>query len=87
MKLDSPQAQADVVVRYPSCTLDWSKESLNPYQSSYQPSTWVHLLELPSPFSYDEALLLCEHSEDEWVVWIPDHGEAVLNVRQFCPAY
>ena len=50
----------------------------------YQASTWVHLLELPSTFSYDEALLICQQSEDEWLAWVPDHGEVVLNTRQFC---
>jgi len=46
-------------------------------------STWVKLLQLPNPFSFDEALLLCPVSEDEWLVWIPDHGEALLHTRQF----
>lgn len=46
--------------------------------------TWVRLLELPNPYSHDEALILCQHSESEWVAWIPDHGEAILNNRQFC---
>jgi hypothetical protein len=49
----------------------------------YQDSTWVQLLELPNPYSHDEALLLCQQSEDEWVAWIPDHGEAVLHTSQF----
>jgi hypothetical protein len=85
MKLDTRQAD---VVQYPCCTLNWWKETdLNPCQLDYQASTWVHLLELPNPFSHDEALLLCQHSENEWIAWIPDHGEALLNVRQFCPAY
>ncbi|QMS87657.1 hypothetical protein HUN01_08720 [Nostoc edaphicum CCNP1411] len=44
---------------------------------------WVNLLRLPNPFSFDEALLLCPVSADEWLVWIPDHGEAILNIRQF----
>ncbi|MBG1244749.1 hypothetical protein [Nostoc sp. NZL] len=43
-------------------------------------STWVTLLQLPNPFSFDEALLLCPVSADEWLVWIPDHGEAILNI-------
>lgn len=47
--------------------------------------TWVKLLELPSYYSYDEALLLCQLSSDEWLAWIPDHGEAVLQIRQFDP--
>ncbi|MBD1902608.1 hypothetical protein NDI44_10925 [Trichocoleus sp. DQ-A3] len=52
-------------------------------QMDYQDSTWVQLLELPNPYSHDEALLLCQQSEDEWVAWIPDHGEAVLHTSQF----
>lgn len=83
MKLDTRQAD---VGRHPSCNI-WSKECNFDASEPYQASTWVHLMELPSPFSHDEALLLCQHSEDEWIVWIPDHGEAVLNERQFCRAY
>lgn len=49
-----------------------------------QARQWVKLLELPHPWSYDEALLLCQQSEEEWVVWIPDCGETVLNATQFC---
>lgn len=56
----------------------------NQSQQEFKSDTWVKLLELPSNFSFDEALLLCEISEDEWVAWIPDHGEATLNVSQFC---
>ncbi|MEH1944951.1 MAG: hypothetical protein V7L01_32700 [Nostoc sp.] len=46
-------------------------------------STWVKLLLLPNPFSFDEALLLCPVSADEWLAWVPDHGELILNIRQF----
>lgn len=46
-------------------------------------STWVELLHLPNSFSFNEALLLCPVSEDEWLVWIPDHGEALLHTKQF----
>ncbi|MEH2085374.1 hypothetical protein [Nostoc sp.] len=49
----------------------------------FRVSTWVNLLQLPNPFSFDEALLLCPVSADEWLAWIPDHGEAILNIRQF----
>ncbi len=63
----------------------WSLDSEgNSRQQELQPSTWVKLLELPSPFSFDEALLLCQNSQDEWLAWIPDYGEAVLHTRQFC---
>jgi hypothetical protein len=44
---------------------------------------WVRLLQLPSAFSFDEAFLLCQVSFDEWLAWIPDHGEARLHVSQF----
>jgi hypothetical protein len=44
-----------------------------------QANTWVHLQELPSPYSFSEALLLCPQGENQWVAWIPDHGEAVLS--------
>lgn len=67
----------------PTATFCW----LPNYASAsleYQASTWVNLLEPPSAFSYDEALLICQQSEDEWLAWVPDHGEVVLNTRQFC---
>lgn len=44
-----------------------------------QAATWVKLRELPNPYSHDEALLLCQHSDTEWIVWIPDHGEMILH--------
>jgi hypothetical protein len=56
---------------------------INQSPQEFKPDSWVKLLKLPSRFSFDEALLLCQISEDEWVAWIPDHGEAVLNVNQF----
>lgn len=49
-----------------------------------QPDTWVQLLESFSPYCQDEALLLCQISNWEWAAWIPDHGEAVVNIEQFC---
>ncbi len=49
-----------------------------------QPDNWVQLLELFNPYCHDEALLLCQISNWEWVAWIPDHGEAVINIEQFC---
>jgi hypothetical protein len=48
------------------------------------PNSWVKLLELPNPYSHDEALILCQHSPSKWLAWIPDHGEAILSVEQFC---
>ncbi len=52
---------------------------------SLQPGAWVKLLQLKSPFSFDEALLLCQCGENKWLVWIPDCGEAAIDTSQFCP--
>ncbi len=54
-----------------------------------QLDTWVRLLEPESfnPFCHDEALLLCQISNWEWIAWIPDCGEAVINIDQFCVEY
>ena len=49
-----------------------------------QPNTWVRLLVSLNPFAHDEALLLCQESASDWVAWIPNHGEAILQVNQFC---
>lgn len=49
-----------------------------------QEGIWVHLLERPSSWSFDEALLLCQESEYDWLAWIPDYGEATIHLRQFC---
>jgi hypothetical protein len=51
--------------------------ALNPIS---EPNIWVKLTKFPSPFAHDEALLLCRHSETEWVVWIPDFGEAIIEI-------
>lgn len=75
----------NVGVQLKSKNLDWLiKPYINQPSQEFKPDTWVKLLELPSRFSFDEALLLCQISEDEWVSWIPDHGEAVLHVSEFC---
>jgi hypothetical protein len=58
-----------------SSSFIWSAKT----EQTLQAATWVKLRELPSPYSYDEALLLCQHSDTEWVVWIPDHGEMILH--------
>ncbi len=81
MKLDS--GRPDFAVQSKKQDLDWSSEFyLKIKQQDFQSNNWVKLLELPNPYSFDEALLLCEISEYEWLAWIPDHGEAVLHIRQ-----
>jgi hypothetical protein len=53
----------------------------------FHTNTWVLLLQRPSPFCYDEALLLCRYSETEWLTWIPEYGEAILPERQLSQSY
>ncbi|EAW37638.1 hypothetical protein L8106_16614 [Lyngbya sp. PCC 8106] len=52
-------------------------------KSEYEPGSWVNLSELPNPYSHDEALLLCENAANQWIAWIPDHGETILDRHQF----
>ena len=47
-------------------------------------STWVRLFNPPTAFSFDEAWLLCECSEEKWLAWIPDYGEILLSTNEFC---
>jgi hypothetical protein len=48
-----------------------------------QPDSWVRLRDQLSPFSFDQALLLCELVADEWLAWVPDYGETSLHRQQF----
>jgi hypothetical protein len=82
MKIDP--RKLDAVVRPYELDLNCLIEShLKQSQPEFQADTWVDLLELPNPFSHDEALLLCQVSEDEWAAWIPEHGEVLLYTHQF----
>jgi hypothetical protein len=86
MKLDSRKPEVNVPLRLHP--LNWySQLDLSTADQEWQASTWVQLRELPSPYSHDEALLLCQHSETEWVVWIPEHGQMVLHQSQFAKTY
>jgi len=77
-----------VAVAQKQAQVKWCKVAFDQNNKIQPPqlerNTWVQLLEKLNPFSDDEALLLCKKSETEWVAWIPNHGEAVLNVGQFC---
>jgi hypothetical protein len=44
---------------------------------------WVALRDLPSDYSHEEALLLCETFPGEWVSWVPGYGEITLSRGQF----
>jgi hypothetical protein len=82
MKLDSERPDFAVQLRRRNLDVSdkyYAKESTQKFAAS----GWVKLLQLPNPFSFDEALLLCQVSEDDWLAWIPDHGEAILNYREF----
>jgi hypothetical protein len=50
-----------------------------------QERCWVDLLWLPNDTCHDRALLLCEHEDEAWTVWIPGHGEMVIARSQMGP--
>ncbi|NJO77763.1 MAG: hypothetical protein HC827_04030 [Cyanobacteria bacterium RM1_2_2] len=48
-----------------------------------EPNLWVKLRDSLSPYSFDEALLLCQEANELWIAWVPDFGEVVLERHQF----
>ena len=86
MKLDSRNSGVSVPLRlYPH---KWSsKPDINTTGQDLQASAWVKLRERPSEYSHDEALLLCQHSDTEWIVWIPEYGEMVLHRSQLSQSF
>jgi hypothetical protein len=54
-----------------------------PYFSGIRANTWVKLLEPPSPYSFNKALLLYRFCFKEWIAWIPNYGEIRLNENEF----
>jgi hypothetical protein len=52
--------------------------------SDWTPATWVKVVNPPTAFAFNEALLLCQTSDNYWMVWIPDHGEILLHTDNFC---
>lgn len=64
----------------------WLNKPLGRAAQLPQPSTWVKLHRLPNPYSFDEALLLCQQNDEHWLAWVPDHGEVVLHEREFAIA-
>ena len=60
-----------------------SSETHSIEQKTLESGSWVRLLEKPNHFSFEEALLLCEISDREWLTWIPNYGQQTLNLRQF----
>jgi len=85
--------QSDVRTREPQPTqasaasdLGWEKLASGPGGPGpkFAPSTWVRLFNPPTAFSFDEAWLLCQYSQDKWLAWIPDYGEILLSTNEFC---
>lgn len=82
MKLDA--RQSGVNLRLGLNYQNWSgKPEYGMTEPDLQASTWVQLQTPPSPYSQDEALLLCQHTDNEWLAWVPDYGEIVLQRHQF----
>lgn len=48
-----------------------------------QADTWVKLRDRPTPYSDDEALLLCETAEGLWIGWVGDFGQITLQPGEF----
>lgn len=44
---------------------------------------WVKLSQPLSDNSFDEALLMCQASPEEWVAWVPDVGVILLQSHEF----
>lgn len=59
--------------------------ALDPTIASFtpKPQTWVHLRDIPSTDSFDQAFLLCAADDQTWVAWVPDYGEIWLDRSQF----
>lgn len=64
----------------------WCRLADRPTAPKFSPSTWVKLFNPPTAFSFDEAWLLCQYSEQKWLAWIPDYGEILLSTDEFCNA-
>jgi hypothetical protein len=63
----------------PATALGWSPVC----HITYTRDTWVKLTRLLNPYAADEAKLLCQVSPDDWVTWVPDHGEVILSKSHF----
>ncbi len=47
-------------------------------------SAWIKLHNPPTELCQDEALLLCQAANNQWVAWIPDYGKILLAPEDFC---
>jgi len=83
----NPMARGQQTKSHSQAKIQWGACQYIPQNSSkiLESGDWVSLFTLPSEYAHDEALLLCEIDDENWVTWIPNHGEAQLCLRQFCP--
>jgi hypothetical protein len=51
--------------------------------SNLDSECWVKLRRPPGDCSFDEALLMCQASSEEWVAWVPDVGTILLQSHEF----
>jgi hypothetical protein len=58
-------------------------DSSSTSETEFTASTWVELVYLPSAVSFNQALLLCQCSGNQWLAWIPDYGEILLYTDEF----
>ncbi|PSB31856.1 hypothetical protein [Stenomitos frigidus] len=65
--------------------IDIAAPTLADLKQAIAPSMWVKLVQSPSAYSSDEALLLCQGGDRQWLVWVPDYGEIMLEREQFDP--
>ncbi len=77
-------SQSQLTVQW--CSIPLSRTQGRTAIPQPQSGTWVQLLKPESlnALCHEEALILCQISNWEWIAWIPDHGEAMINIEQFC---
>jgi hypothetical protein len=63
--------------------LEWLLRESCEIGPDLEPSTWVKLIRPLGLLSSDQALLVCRVSQWQWLAWIPDWGEVVLESSQF----
>lgn len=83
MKLESNSLSPVAVDTLSTSPWEKFRNSLPTSMAKPEASTWVRLVNPPTAFSFDEAWLLCEYSESQWLAWIPDYGEILLNLDEF----
>ncbi|MBV5260032.1 hypothetical protein FLX56_16585 [Synechococcus moorigangaii CMS01] len=58
----------------------------HPFDTDFAPaqagSDWVKIAGTTAEEEY--ALLLCPHTEQSWVAWLPSQGEVILHQNQLC---